>query len=122
MGYKMPRSQSRQTKPTTLPTSLPRNQPASIANTSLHVEQPTFGQTMKQGFGFGAGSAIAHNMIGALLTPSISAPAPSDKKVTPPCEKELLAYQVCLKTMSSDDFCGHQQTSFTQCLQTSNLN
>lgn len=120
MGYKMPRSQSRQTKAIISPSSLPRNQPAPIANTNLHIEQPSLGQSIKQGFGFGAGSAIAHNMIGALMTPSIS--APSDKKVTPPCEKELLAFQICLKTMSSDDFCGNQQTAFTQCLQTSSLN
>jgi hypothetical protein len=68
---------------------------------------------LKQGFGFGAGSAIAHRMFGAAPTLYQS---PSDKKHEEACEKERLAFETCMKTKSADDFCGEQQMGYTQCL------
>ena len=99
---------------TSLAPRLP-NPYSSVANTSspLTVSQPSFGESLKQGFGFGAGSAIAHRMLG--MTPTIIE-APSNKKVEHPCEKELLAFEGCMKTRSSDDFCGNEQMAYTQCL------
>lgn len=40
--------------------------PAPVPTAVRHtVEAPSFGQSMKQGFGFGMGSAIAHNIFGS---------------------------------------------------------
>ena len=117
----MPRSNSQsKSRPSDTVSQAPtvfRNPYSSVANTSnLTIQQPTLGQSIKQGFGFGAGSAIAHRIFG--LTPSIT--APSDKKVELPCEKELQAFQTCLKSKSTDDFCGQEQISYTQCINLSN--
>lgn len=108
----MPRSQS--TSKSNHSSVVPfRNPYSSVGNTSaVHVEQPTLGQSIKQGFGFGAGSAIAHRMFG--MTPTII--APSDKKISNPCDKELTAFTNCLKTTSTDGFCGEEQIAYTKCL------
>ncbi len=118
----MPRSSSR-TQPypkssTLAPTPVFRNPYSSVGATTsppshLTIEQPTLGQTIKQGFGFGAGSAIAHRILGP--TPTILQ-APSDKKVEHPCEKELIAFESCMKTRSTDDYCGNEQMAYTHCL------
>ncbi len=108
LGYKMPRSSSSQSK---LPVkhNPPQSSP-SIPN-RIEIEQPTLGQTLKQGFGFGAGSAIAHRLFNPFPTS-----APSDKKSESPCEKERFAFETCMKTKSAEDFCGEQQMGYTQCL------
>jgi hypothetical protein len=95
-----------------------RNPYSSVGNTSpIHIEQPTLGQSLKQGFGFGAGSAIAHRIFG--LSPTLVGQSVSDKKVESTCEKELTAFETCLKSKSSDDFCGEEQINLTRCLQKS---
>jgi hypothetical protein len=78
----------------------------------VSIQQPTLGQSIKEGFGFGAGSAIAHRMFG--LSPTII--APSQNEVKRLCEKELSAFETCMKTKSADDFCGEYQMAYTQCL------
>ncbi len=120
LDSKMPRQSSttRYTPSKANQTALTPRQPnpySNVSNPSTHlsVEQPTLGQTLKQGFGFGAGSAIAHRIFG--MSPTIIQ-APSDKKVEHPCEKELVAFESCMKTRSTDDFCGNEQMSYTQCL------
>jgi hypothetical protein len=116
----MPRSSSSSSKPhTSYHPPAVRSQPqSSIGTTSrVEIEQPTLGQSMKQGFGFGAGSAIAHRIFGA--TPTIIPASPSNKNNEGPCEKERSAFETCMKTKSADDFCGEQQMSYTQCLRIS---
>lgn len=118
----MPRSSSSSSKPhTSYHPPAVRSQPqSSIGTTSrVEIEQPTLGQSMKQGFGFGAGSAIAHRIFGASPMIMSQTAAPSDKKNEDPCEKERSAFETCMKTKSADDFCGEQQMSYTQCLRIS---
>ena len=76
---------------------------------------PSFGQTLKEGFAFGTGSAIAHRIFNPLQVAS----APVEKKIESPCEKERYAFETCMKTKSSDDFCGNEQMSYTQCIRLS---
>jgi hypothetical protein len=38
--------------------------------------QPTLGQTIKEGFGYGVGSAVAHRVVGAFLGPQTVAVKP----------------------------------------------
>ena len=108
----MPRSSSHSKSQ---PPAVFRNPYSSVGNTTPHVEQPTLGQTLKQGFGFGAGSAIAHRIFGAV--PTII--TPTDKKTELLCEKELIAFQNCMQYKTADEFCGLEQSSYTQCLRLS---
>ncbi len=107
----MPRTSSKSSAPAI------RNTTPTVSHvpSRIEFEQPTLGQSLKQGFGFGAGSAIAHRMFGA--TPQVI--MPSDKKVESPCEKERISFENCMKIKSSDDFCGNEQISYTQCLKLS---
>jgi hypothetical protein len=105
----MPRSSSSQSK---LPVKY--TPPQSSTPSRMEIEQPTFGQTLKQGFGFGAGSAIAHRLLNPFPTLTLS-----DKKIQETCEKERLAFETCMKTKSADDFCGNEQMSYTQCIRLS---
>ncbi len=113
LGIKMPRSSSKSSAPAI------RNTPSTTTPIPYRIEfeQPTLGQSLKQGFGFGAGSAIAHRIFGA--APQIV--MPSDKKVESPCEKERMSFENCMKTKSSDDFCGLEQMTYTQCLNRTKL-
>lgn len=77
---------------------------------------PSFGQTLKEGFAFGTGSAIAHRIFNPFHSVS---PAPVEKKIESPCEKERYAFETCMKFKSSDDFCGNEQMSYTQCIRLS---
>jgi hypothetical protein len=118
----MPRSSSSSSSHRTAPLSKPsavvpfQNPLSSVSVPNrLEIQQPTLGQSLKQGFGFGAGSAIAHRFFGA--TPTIL--APSQPEVKPPCDKERTAFETCMKTKSTDDFCGDQQMAYTQCIRLS---
>jgi hypothetical protein len=119
LGYKMPRTHT--SSSTHLSKSSPapvvfQNPYSSVAPRPPIIEQPTLGQSIKQGFGFGAGSAIAHRFFGATPT-VVSVP---DKKVQLPCENERSAFESCLKSKTIDDFCGEQQMAYTQCIRLTN--
>ncbi len=110
----MPRSSSSHSKP-----HINYHPPATFTNPyssvgAMNPSQPTLGQSIKQGLGFGAGSAIAHRLLNPFPTIALS-----DKKESVPCEKERLAFETCMKTKSADDFCGEQQMGYTQCLRLS---
>ncbi len=107
----MPRSSSSQSK---VPVKYTPPQSSVSTPNRIEIEQPTLGQTLKQGFGFGAGSAIAHRIFNPFPTLT-----PSDKKIQETCEKERMAFETCMKTKSADDFCGEQQLGYTQCLRIS---
>ena len=114
LGYKMPRSSSSQTKPPILSQRAPAftNPYSSVGAVVPH--QPTLGQSIKQGLGFGAGSAIAHRFLNPF--PSVY---PTDDKAEEACKKERLAFEMCMKTKSVEDFCGEQQMGYTKCLRIS---
>lgn len=78
--------------------------------------QPSFGQTLKEGFALGTGSAIAHRVVSSVFgAPTVNVQS-SSQNLPQPCEKERLAFETCMKTKSADDFCGEQQMGYTQCL------
>lgn len=81
---------------------------------------PTFGQTLKEGFALGTGSAIAHRVVSSVFgAPTVNVTAPTEKKIESPCEKERLAFETCMKFKSADDFCGNEQMGYTACLRLS---
>jgi hypothetical protein len=97
---------------TTTPTVSFPNPLSSIGNTVPVLPKPSFAQTLKEGLAFGTGQAVAHRMVGSLLGYS----GPPQQEVKRLCEKELVAFESCMKTKSTDDFCGEQQMAYTQCL------
>lgn len=117
----MPRSShsSNKSKPSTY-APVPFQNPMSSVGHPV-PSAPTFGQTLKEGFALGTGSAIAHRMISSVFgAPTVNVQTPSSSQaVQQPCEKERTAFENCMKTKSTDDFCGEQQLSYTQCLRLS---
>ena len=109
MRYKMPRSSTSQKK-INPPPAVFSNPLSSVANHAPTYTPPTFGQTIKEGLAFGTGSAIAHRIFNPFPTQVI------EKKLVEPCEKERTAFEMCMKSKSTDDFCGNEQISYTQCL------
>jgi hypothetical protein len=81
--------------------------PVSIVpRQSSSVSAPTFGQTLKEGFAFGTGSAIAHRVVGAIFGPRTEN-APATAPATP---AKATPYEQCLAEHYDSDplgFCAH---------------
>lgn len=100
--------------------SLPAPLPSS--GSLLHPSQsaPTFGQTLKEGFGFGAGAAVARNVVDRMFSGGTVAPvAPTVSAV--PLEKDLckdsfLRVQECYKTSNGDSgLCSGELSAYMKC-------
>ncbi len=122
----MPRSNSSKSSSTTKPSSpvVLRNPYSSVANTtpSVTVPTPTFGQTLKEGFAFGTGSALAHRFFNPFPTGAASTaatPVTVNHNNKKPCEAEQIAFEACLKTRSMDAYCDNEQLAFTTCIRDS---
>ena len=85
------------------------------------LEKPGFGQLIKEGIGFGAGQAIAHRAVNAILGPTAPATTPTPASVqqttTTKCMPEKKAFEICLKTKTQEDQCNNEFLAFTQCIQ-----
>lgn len=85
---------------------------------AIHIPAPppqiSMMQSMKEGFGLGIGSSIAHNVVGRMF----GAPAytPSQAKPQKPCAAELKAFENCLLSEETRPFCGDQQHAYTECV------
>lgn len=114
----MPRSHPPPPKRTTLPA------PITKPPTSLGPFQPTapsFGQIVKEGIGFGAGQAIAHRAVAAILGPTtvqtLTTSQSSETKNY--CVSERVAFESCLKIKTNDDQCNNEIISYKQCIELS---
>lgn len=91
--------------------------PSTPSTVTVEASRPTFGQTLKEGFGFGAGSAIAHRIFGATPTQTINyvntPTSISDKK----CNLEENAYFDCTKNHDGYS-CETKYDNFKKCLGT----
>ena len=89
---------------TTMPRQSNNNKPVvrqSQPPATIQVQKPTFGDSMKDGFGLGMGSAIAHNLVNRIMAPR------------PPTKDERCAgYQECLKVVKPKENCDK---IFKQC-------
>lgn len=123
--YTMPRTHfnsSRKKPSQSLPTPVsPPYAPVAPSSPRLPVAS-SFGQTMKEGFGFGVGSAIAHRVVGSLLAPAVpiasAAPLPTPVQTLPSysCDTERSAFERCMKTQAMESFCGQEQIAYTECI------
>jgi hypothetical protein len=85
----MPRNSNKSVKPLVAPPSSP---------VVVSPSAPGLGQIVKEGMAFGAGNAVAHNIIGRLFSGS-SAVAPAAK---------VNAYDQCLElTKNNHEVCDH---------------
>lgn len=117
MPRQTPLSRSSSTK---TPPVIFRNPHSSVAPPTTHVPAPSFGQSIKDGFGLGFGSAVAQRVVGGIFgAPTVNVVNKAEGKTQTPCEKELLAFETCIKTQSADTFCGVEQTALVQCIQIS---
>jgi len=77
-------------------------------------EKPGFGQLIKEGIGFGAGQAIAHRAVNAILGPTVLQQTTSATNQT--CKAEKYAFETCLKTKTQEDQCNNEFLAFTECI------
>jgi hypothetical protein len=119
----MPRSSSSkptQTSKVSAPPLVVRNPYSSVATSlpSIVPTAPTFGQTLKEGFAFGTGSALAHRFFNPFPTTSIGTTNPiAASQSKKPCDAEQIEFEKCLKTQAMDTYCGNEQMAYTSCIQ-----
>jgi hypothetical protein len=85
-----------------------------------HPPAPTtgFGQLIKEGIGFGAGQAIAHRAVNAILGPAATTTTVVQQSTDPksPCHSERTTFETCMKIKTQDDHCNNEHLAYTQCL------
>lgn len=119
------RSSSQRTHTPSLPTLPPtpfRNPYSSVGQPLPNAGTPTLGQSMKDGFGLGVGSAIAHRVVGSIFgAPTVNTVVTGAPQAAPknPCDKERYAFEACMKTQSMETFCGQEQMAYTNCIKVS---
>lgn len=102
-------------KPTPVPSPSPVYTPSTPSTVTVEASRPTFGQTLKEGFGFGAGSAIAHRIFGASSTQTvnhINTPSNINEKK---CNLEENAYFDCTKNHDGYS-CETKYENYKKCL------
>lgn len=96
------------------PVPLPTSPPPMV----YQPPAPSFGQIVKEGFGLGAGQAIAHRAVSAILGPptlhTTTTPTSETKKF---CLSENDAFEACMKIRAREDSCNEELTSYTRCLE-----
>ena len=72
---------------------------------------PTFTQTMKDGLAFGAGAAVARNLVDRMMSPQTTVPVQ-----TKSCETQLTAFNQCIKAQLPENTCQDSLELLNQCL------
>jgi len=115
----MPR-QAKQGNPvsTLVPKQTPFTQTQTQNQKSTHATAPSLLQTVKEGFAFGVGSAVARTAVDSLFSGnSKSTVSPPPKQTAEkPCRDLLDSYESCLRLSSQDTTCSNEMISFLQCL------
>ena len=106
------------------PPTVFRNPASSVGHSIPNLAPPSLGQSIKEGFGLGAGSAIAQRVVTSIFGPPtvntvVTNPAQRTNSQEP-CDKERIAFESCMKTQSMETFCGQEQIAYTSCIRLSN--
>jgi hypothetical protein len=96
-----------------------KSQPPSVPARPLlppvpTIPQPAFIDSIKTGFTFGVGNALAQKAVSQVF--GLSNQPETVKEV---CSKERIAFQECMKIKDTDGFCGIEQMNLTECLRAS---
>ena len=77
----------------------------------------SFAGPVVQGFGFGIGSSIAHNVVGSVAKSLTSTDQPSVNKAKPNCEEYRRAFDACLlDTSCSNEMARNMWIDLKQCV------
>jgi len=114
----MPRS-STYSSTKSKPPSITPSKPSLPAIIPPPVTQPGFGQLIKEGIGFGAGQAIAHRAVNAILGPSAAATTVIQPAAEPksPCFSERNLFETCMRIKTQEDHCNNEHLAYTHCLE-----
>ena len=110
----MPRTQQNRSFKSSSLTPIVKPQ-AIVPSGTLQPSAPGFGQLIKEGIGFGAGQAIAHRAVNAVLGPTTTTvvQTASESKL---CNLERETFERCLKTQQGDT-CNNELTAYKQCIE-----
>lgn len=75
---------------------------------------PSFMQTIKEGFAFGAGSSIARNVIDRVMTPGQT--LPPSRVCHEPCILERNVFENCILSEDNQSFCENEQLKLRDCI------
>lgn len=71
-----------------------QSKPVVHSHPQVQIQGPSFGSSLKDGFGLGMGSAVAHNLVNRIMAPK------------PPTRDEMCAgYKECLEVVKSKESC-----------------
>lgn len=113
----MPKSNSRYSRPTLVshPLHTPSIHSAPSAPSvpsalpTLSIAGPSLGQSIKQGFGFGIGSSLAHRIFGGsapvAAAPAAPAAAAAPSEPRTPTDIEKLMYRQCMDDERDHEAC-----------------
>lgn len=79
--------------------------------TIVHTQTAGFGQLIKEGIGFGAGSAIAQRAVTAILGPQTVTTVSSETKTT--CLSERNIFEACMRSQNE---CNNEYLSYSHCI------
>ena len=83
--------------------SMKQSTPVKYTPPQTQVQKSSFGSSMKDGFGLGMGSAIAHTVVNRFMTPN-----------SPTRNEQCAGYEECLKVVGVKEQCDK---IFKQCSQ-----
>jgi hypothetical protein len=90
------------------PQTKPQHVPALIQTTA-----PSFGQSVKEGFGVGVGMSLAQRAVSALFgPPRVQAEVPKQD----PCSQERNLMDTCFKVRGADTYCESKIAQYKECL------
>lgn len=113
----MPRSSSKTSYKNTPHTVTPYKPSFPAAIPPTPITQPGFGQLIKEGIGFGAGQAIAHRAVNAILGPATTTVAQQSADPKGPCYSERNLFETCMKIKTQEDHCNNEHLAYTSCLE-----
>jgi len=97
--------------------SLIPSKPSIPAISPPPIQQPGFGQLIKEGIGFGAGQAIAHRAINAILGPTATTVVQQVTDAKSPCFSERNVFETCMRIKTQEDHCNNEHLTYTHCLE-----
>lgn len=88
----------------------------------ISVEQPTLGQSIKQGFGFGVGTSLARTLVERAFASPVSGQQPQQQAQQPQQQKksckELEAeFNQCIQAQLPENTCQDFMDRYNQCKQ-----
>jgi hypothetical protein len=100
-------SSNRPSRSVSKPQPKPQHVPVPIQTTA-----PSFGQSVKEGFGVGVGMSLAQRAVSALFGPPR---VQSEVHRQDPCSQERTLMDTCFKVRGSDTYCEGEISKYKEC-------